>query len=458
MHRSPIVRTGTATQADQLTEKHVAFEVPVGTTSIRVRYSYTGREAGNGIDLGLLGVDKEFRGYSGGSKFDITVANDQASPGYIAGLLAPGEWYVVLAVYNVATPTAEYEVQIDLGSEPRPVFKPAPAPARADFSGHIKLAPGQRPASRWIKGDLHMHTLYSDGKFTLDELVDKAARRGLDFIFSTEHNTFGANLVWGNHVPDGMLVGRGIEVTTRQGHWNALGLLPDQYIHPFVQDLNDKDASLVPVVEEVHKSDGYAIINHPFAECKCCDWSFSFHDHMDGIEVWNGPWKRHSKDESNIKAVEKWDALLREGKVFTASGGSDIHEHKFEIAEPTTRVLVDDVSVNGVIRAMRARRVYVTQHPSYEIAFLLCHQNGTADIGDWLEGVSGEVKAEVDLGGFPEGFEMRLITEKGIVHTTSETRSRVQLSGQHQYVRVEVRDAAGDMLGLTNPIWIFGTT
>jgi hypothetical protein len=139
-------------------------------------------------------------------------------------------------------------------------------------------------------------------------------------------------------------------VTTRQGHWNALGLLPDQYINPLVQNLDDKDASLVPAVEEVHKSDGYAIINHPFAECKCCDWSFSFHSHMDGIEVWNGPWKRHPEDESNIKAVEKWDALLRDGKAFTASGGSDIHEHKFEIAEPTTRVLVDDVSSGACAR------------------------------------------------------------------------------------------------------------
>jgi hypothetical protein len=450
MLSSPILRSGTVTPADQFTQKLVAFDVPVGTTSIHVKYSYTGREDGNAIDLGLLGVDKQFRGYSGGSKFDITVANDGASPGYIAGPLAPGEWYVLLGVYSVTSPSASYHVEITLEDSPRPVFEANPAPARAEFSTAIRRPPGQRPIYKWLKGDFHTHTIYSDGKFTLDELADKALKRGLDFIFSTEHNTFSASLAWGNHVPKGFLVGRGIEVTTLGGHWNAIGLLPHQFIDAKIYDMKDMDASLVPAVEEVHKSDGFAILNHPFAECKCCDWKYSFHDHMDAIEVWNGPWKRHPKDESNIKAVEKWDSLLREGKIFTASGGSDIHEPQFEIAEPLTRVLADETSVNAIIRGLRARHVYLTQHPTYEIEFYLCHDDERAGIGDWLE-TTRDVTAVVAIRGFPE-CELRLITEEGIVHKTSQTKVNVNVKGH--YVRVEVRDAQGDMLGLTNPIWI----
>jgi hypothetical protein len=145
MQYSPIIRSGTVTPADQLTQKLVAFDVPAGTTSIHVKYSYTGRKDGNAIDLGLLGVDKQFRGYSGGSKFEITVANDQASPGYIAGLLAPGEWYVVLGVYTVSSSSASYHVEITLDDSPRPVFEANPAPARVDFSKAIKRPPGQPP-------------------------------------------------------------------------------------------------------------------------------------------------------------------------------------------------------------------------------------------------------------------------------------------------------------------------
>jgi hypothetical protein len=314
----------------------------------------------------------------------------------------------------------------------------------------MKRPPGQRPIYKWLQGDLHMHTLHSDGKFTLDELVDKALNRGLDFIFSTEHNTLSANLVWGNHVPKGFLVGRGIEVTTFGGHWNAIGLLPHQLIDPKIHDMADMDASLVAAIEEVHKSDGFAIINHPYAECKCCGWSFSFHDSMGAIEVWNGPWKRHPADESNVKAVEKWDALLREGRIFTASGGSDIHEPQFEIAEPLTRVLADETSVNAIIRGLRARHVYVTQHPAYEIEFYLCCGGEKAGIGDWLE-TTEEVTACVAVKGFPE-CEVRLITENGTAHKTPETKLSVNVKAQ--YVRVEVRDTQDDMLGLTNPIWI----
>jgi hypothetical protein len=99
----PILHNGAVTRADQLTQRLLAFEVPAGTTSIHVKYSYTGREVGNAIDLGLLEVGKQFRDYSGGSKFEITVSNDEASGGYIAGLLPPGEWYVLLGIYDISS-------------------------------------------------------------------------------------------------------------------------------------------------------------------------------------------------------------------------------------------------------------------------------------------------------------------------------------------------------------------
>ena len=447
-----IVREGSVGPSDSLTRKLVAFEIPVGTTSIQVSYSYTGRQEGNAIDLGLLGIDGIFKGYSGGSKTEITVANDRATPGYIPGLIQPGQWQVLLGVYSVVQP-ATYHVEITLGDDPLPVFTPSAAPTIVRTSGSLKLPPGESSKKRWLKGDLHMHTLFSDGHFTLDELVTKAQDRGLDFIFSTEHNTYSANLTWGRHATKDLLVGRGIEVTTQFGHWNALGLLPEQYIDPIVHDRKKPDESLLAGVDEVHAQNGLAIINHPYAECKCCSWDFSFHDNMDAIEVWNGPWRRHPKDESNVQAVEKWDALLREGKVFAASGGSDIHEDKFEIAEPCTRVLAEENSTECILRNIRERRVYLTRHPKYEVVFELRCGGKTAGIGDWLEigEEDQDVTAKVELRGF-DSFELRIISDDGVVHSTSD--ASVTLSVRGKYVRVEVRDGAGEMLGLTNPIWI----
>lgn len=61
------------------------------------------------------------------------------------------------------------------------------------------------------------------------------------------------------------------EATTVAGHWNAIGLLPQQFTDATIYDMEDRDSSLAVAVQAVHKSDGFAVINHPFAECRCCD-------------------------------------------------------------------------------------------------------------------------------------------------------------------------------------------
>jgi predicted metal-dependent phosphoesterase TrpH len=41
---------------------------------------------------------------------------------------------------------------------------------------------------RLFKGDLHTHTLASDGVLTAEELAQFARRQGLDFLAITDHN------------------------------------------------------------------------------------------------------------------------------------------------------------------------------------------------------------------------------------------------------------------------------
>jgi len=41
---------------------------------------------------------------------------------------------------------------------------------------------------RLLKGDLHVHTLASDGVLTAEELAWRALRHGLDFLAITDHN------------------------------------------------------------------------------------------------------------------------------------------------------------------------------------------------------------------------------------------------------------------------------
>src|SRR5581483_10129401 len=144
-----------------------------------------------------------------------TVAPDGATPGYLAGPIAPGRWAVALGpvVMNPAGMAWKVRVTVEPGVGHRPAVVPAPPP---------ESVPGRGPG--WFRGDMHLHTTHSDGEREPDELMREARERGLDFIASTEHNTISANQLWGRYVPDGMLVIPGAEVTTRHGHWLAIGL------------------------------------------------------------------------------------------------------------------------------------------------------------------------------------------------------------------------------------------
>ena len=52
----------------------------------------------------------------------------------------------------------------------------------------------------------------------------------MDFIVSTEHNTSSAGGVWGHHAVDDLLIIDGEEITTKSGHYTALGLPPGTWI------------------------------------------------------------------------------------------------------------------------------------------------------------------------------------------------------------------------------------
>lgn len=72
-----------------------------------------------------------------------------------------------------------------------------------------------------LRGAWHVHTTRSDGRGTLDEVVDAARAAGLQFVVVTDHDV---------HAPGdagwrrGVLVVPGTELSTRLGHLVAIGL------------------------------------------------------------------------------------------------------------------------------------------------------------------------------------------------------------------------------------------
>lgn len=322
--------------------QYLDFEVPATTGAVTVTLDYPD-DAFTIIDLGLIGPDR-FRGWSGGERDHVTVAETWATPGYLPGLLT-GHWQVMLGLYRVPFESVEVVVGIDLGSvDPPPTPLPVPVPERPP-SRTIPTG-GDR---QWVSGDLHSHTVHSDGKLTVDGLLATAAARGLDFLAVTDHNTV-------SHHPEletagsrmGVIALPGQEVTTDVGHANCLGRVP------WVDFRFPADDWLTTTVE----NGGAMSVNHPWAGHVA--WRKTLTGRAPLVEMWHHTWDRHHETP-----LLEWPEFGR-----VPVGGSDFHRPgDAPPGNPTTWVEVDEPTVDGIIDGLAAGRVAIGADPSSPLVY-----------------------------------------------------------------------------------------
>jgi hypothetical protein len=439
------VLTGHIEPEQVSTYVYAPVDVPAGTTEVHVRQDYSNRGP-NHLDLGVFGPggiepgnSAGFRGCSGGARSDFTISASYATPGYMPGPIEPGTWNVALGPYRVAPGGMDWKLEVTLRSDPpQPPFRAQPAP------GKVNDRPG------WYCGDLHVHTMHSDGRYLPEEIVTNALQSGLDFVISTDHNTPSANLSWGRYAGSDLLIISGEEVTTRHGHMGAVGLSPGHWI-----DFRywPRDGLLPRFVQEIHDDGGLAIANHPFARCDGCDWRFPYAD-VDAIEVWNGPW-----DDQDEQALRLWDGMLRRGDFRPATGGSDAHRPPDVVGLPRTVVRAESLSENGILAGIRAGRVYLAGTADTSLSLTATAGELHAGIGEHLDGDPNQaVRVSLKVKGAPD-TTATLRTNNGTVESvpiTSECQEVAfsTLPRETRYVRAEVRDSQGAMVALTNPVFL----
>ncbi|MEQ7007241.1 CehA/McbA family metallohydrolase [Actinopolymorpha sp. B17G11] len=455
---------------------YLPVDVPEGVREIAVAYGYDRPEPpaglpGNALDIGIFderghGVPDGpgFRGWSGGARDSFVIGRTQATPGYVPGPVNAGTWHILLGPYTVAPQGMTYRVEVTLRRDTPQSgrtesgrtesgrtdadFVPCPAPARAH---------GRGPS--WYRGDLHMHTVHSDGQLEPAELAAAARDAGLDFIVSTEHNTCSAAGIWGHHASDDLLIIVGEEVTTRNGHLVAAGLTEGSWID---WRFRAADGLLPATVGEIHRQGGIAIAAHPFAPCLGCAWKYGFDD-VDAIEVWNGDWT--PDDEVSLRA---WDAALvaagRAGRWLPAVGSSDFHGGEDRVGLGQTVVRAEALTREAILAGVRAGHSYLTGSSEVEMEFSARGAGHVAGIGGRLcLPWDAPVTLDVAVRGGPEGF-VRFVTDKGAVaqlETGGEgSATWTTTAAASHYVRVEVRRPHAamthfePMVALTNPIFL----
>ena len=449
---------------------YLPFDVPAGVRQIRVATSHddfaVGALARNVLDLGVfgpaghdLGNAAGFRGWSGGARDGFVISCAYATPGYLAGPIKPGVWAVALGPVVLSPWGMAWQVRVTLERGEPAVGSDVEGKRPAGRGGPVTAFPAASSGgARWYRGDLHLHTVYSDGERHPGELVSDAQAGGLDFIVSTEHNTNAANRVWPMCRTGSLLVIPGEEVTTRHGHWLAVGLPGRAWVD---WRYGPRDRVFPRFAAEVREAGGLVVAAHPAVPLPGSAWEFGFAD-VQALEVWNGRW--NVDDELSLRI---WQRLLRRGRRVVAVGGSDSHGKDQRVGSPQTAVHAGELSVPAIVDGLRRGRSYVVRSSGVACELTASCAGGGAHAagpGQTLR-VPPQTAVTVTavISGAP-GTNAVLVTAAGragrAAVTSGRARLQWELNASARFVRLEVREAQrgrpGAMIALTNPVWLEG--
>lgn len=208
-------------------------------------------------------------------------------------------------------------------------------------------SPYPDPSVPWLRGNLHAHTTNSDGKNAPQEVVDRYAALGYDFLMLSDHDrlTDPAPLD-----AKGMVLIPGSEITAKGPHMLQVGAKTLAEAQPDRQAVIDKINS---------EAGGFAIMNHP-------NWGPTY-NHCDfdvlaklqgytGMEIFNGVVMFL---DGNPNATDKWDRLLAGGRKVWGFANDDSHaeQHRnlaWNMVQCASR------NAGDIVAAMRAGRFYAS--------------------------------------------------------------------------------------------------
>ena len=363
----------------------VPFEVPPGTTQVRVKYCWEPPDGpgqpSHTVDLGIWQArdgdapwgEAQFRGWGGSSHPDVAITPQgfsteaeyldpdtrsyvpgRTTRGFLPGPIPAGTWAVELGVGAVVSKEegdedglTDWRVEVELSSDPAFASDPyVPAPYDATPAN---AEPG------WYAGDLHVHGEHSAlGNATMTDVFAYAftpieqGGAGLDFLSLTDYVTSSAWGEIGRYQPlyPGKLVIRGTEVITYHGHCmnHASVHYVDHRTGPVYQLANDGTLTLLraahppaEIFAEVQANGGFTQVNHPThcpsnsaycrRTCRGCPWDYSAtdtdYDRVDGIEVQSGSLFMYTLWSAT--ALQFWENALESGAGVAAIGVSDSH-------------------------------------------------------------------------------------------------------------------------------------
>lgn len=357
------------------------FDVPDNISKINVKYSYPrySREIKDGviddneiniIDLALKDGDGEFIGASGSDREEISISEINSSLGYAETEVKKGKWSVIVGAYKVASDGVLVEYEFTFTHKKRIL----------------------------LKGDLHMHSLGSDGKLTVEEIVSVAKTTGLDYIFITDHNNYFQNYTLKSD--DDITVMPGVEWTHYKGHVNMLGI-KKAYDGAYYTNTIEETQEKLKLAQE---KGAIVSINHPF--CPNCGFKWGLENvEYDCIEVWNGPMKK-----AELDCLAWWHDELCKGRKIPVVGGSDFHRYELGrgIGMPTTCIYSMSKAPSDICAAIRQGCGFITYMVDGPSVYAECDDKILGQTVEYRPGL----KIVFEFSMLRKGDIIKIITDK----------------------------------------------
>lgn len=298
----------------------------------------------------------------------------------------------------------------------------------------------------YLRGDLHTHSSYSDGRGEVAESVEVMKARALDFLFITDHYT----------------VRQKVECRSHRNVWwgQEPGAGPH---HVCILDNARKFKPVGRIGEDaarLRESGCFFFYPHPTGWFPTTNYAPEKIAALDeagerfAIEVLNA-FGRHEPfyEKWTAETEALWDRYLREGRRVIGLGASDAHG-PLSVGIVWTGVLGARLNKRSVLKALRAGNAFASSGPAIRL------QCGGAPMGGEVRPRGAALKLEMECADgrglnwiklVAQGKTVRLIEMRGAKHFREALT--VRLPAGARYVRAECA-AIDDRRAYANPIYL----
>lgn len=261
-------------------------------------------------------------------------------------------------------------------------------------TGHFFGISSELAKLKPYRGDMHIHTLYSDGRKTPIYMAVTAKKLGLDFIAITDHDRYQPSLEAieeSERLGLSILLMEGEEISVRDRCGHLVAVCTSDWVAEARDDLDNyekerqeiienelKDVEMLEgltkehyshavwAVNKIREYGGYVVIAHPY-------WVAGRRFHLDRL-VYEQLLKDERYDgievlgdvvfEDNILSVARYYDAVAEGRKIPIIGNSDTHDSEHTYGQYWTVVFAEELSGESIWKSiLELKSVACEHHP-----------------------------------------------------------------------------------------------